>query len=506
HRDLKHSNIMVTRDGVVKLLDFGIAKVQLNVAQAPDLTSPDYRLLTPNFASPEQVSGGAISKASDIYSLGVILYQILTGRLPHENPGDKLHKDPPLPSVNIREDLQRTPETTSQLRRRIVGDLDQIVLLCLRRDPKQRYATAADLAVDLDRFLEGRSVVARREPLMERAGRFLRRKKVAVAVAALVVLLCGAGAWEAVLAQNQTRLARSAEAEVRRLLDEMDRRQKAGRASGARKGQAKNGVMSAAAVAADVQQLRRIIQQDLGSGATARGPLSPERRDLLDRSAMYLNGISASTAGNPDLGLEVASAYQEIGVLYQNGYRDRALHAFTNAALVLAGMVEGDPRTGPYAARWVAVAELIRGLGGDVPVAVAQTTTHARGIAMDGASARRSPEVDTPAEEPMAKPEPGAATPAEPVNQAEYEEVRRLFVHASSRASTADDVMQQLQADASRQGQAVHPDIKQRINSMRDSLGLAREAMDAGKLAAAREDILAAETYASRVIKDGGGR
>ena len=169
HRDLKHSNIMVTQDGVVRLLDFGIAKVQAHVAQAPDLTSPEYRLLTPNYASPEQVSGGAVSKASDIYSLGVILYQILTGRLPHEDPADKLLKDPPLPSANIRQDLQRTPETTSQLRRRIVGDLDQIVLLCLRRDPRHRYATAAELAADLDRFLEGRSVIARREPAMERA-------------------------------------------------------------------------------------------------------------------------------------------------------------------------------------------------------------------------------------------------------------------------------------------------------------------------------------------------
>ena len=228
HRDLKHSNIMVTRDGVVKLLDFGIAKVQAHVAQAPDLTSPDYRLLTPNYASPEQVSGGAVSKASDIYSLGVILYQLLTGRLPHENPSDKLLKDPPLPSANIRQDLQRTPETTNQLRRRIVGDLDQIVLLCLRRDPRQRYASAADLAADLGRFLEGRSVIARREPVMERAVRFLKRKRVAVGVGALLVIACGTGAWQAVLADSQTKLARSREAEVRRLLDELAQRGKKG--------------------------------------------------------------------------------------------------------------------------------------------------------------------------------------------------------------------------------------------------------------------------------------
>jgi hypothetical protein len=504
HRDLKHSNIMVTRDGVVKLLDFGIAKVQANMAQAPDLTSPDFRILTPNYASPEQVSGGAVSKASDIYSLGVILYQLLTGRLPHENPSDKLLKDPPLPSANIRQDLQRTPETTNQLRRRIVGDLDQIVLLCLRRDPRQRYASAADLAADLDRFLEGRSVIARREPVMERAVRYLKRKRVAVGVGALLVIACGTGAWQAVLADSQTKLARSREAEVRRLLDELGQRGKKGavvRKAGNRNPQASGGESGSAAE--DVRQLRRIIQRDLAFGGTRQVTLSPERRDLLDRSSGYLDGMSPYAAADSELALEVAGAYQEIGMLYQYGYRDRALHAFTNADIVLAGIAAGDPGEGAYRTQWIAIADMIRALGGDVPAWVARPASRTQVAAIPNAPPRGQTAIPSPAVE--VSPVPAAPPPAQ-VSQAEYAEVRRLYVHASSSAATAEDIVRQLQAGAAREGQTLHSDVTQKINNMRAALDEARQDLESGSLAAARENILAAETHAARVIKAGGGR
>jgi hypothetical protein len=202
--------------------------------------------------------------------------------------------------------------------------------------------------------------------------------------------------------------------------------------------------------------------------------------------------------------LEVAGAYQEIGMLYQYGYRDRALHAFTNAALMLAGIAAGDPGEGPYRAQWIAVADLIRALGGDVPAWVTRPASRTQVAAIPNAPPRGQTAIPAPAVE--VSPVPAAPPPAQPVSQAEYAEVRRLYVHASSSAATAEDIVRQLQAGAAREGQTLHSDVTQKINNMRAALDEARQDLESGSLAAARENILAAETHAARVIKAGGGR
>src|SRR5262249_19206697 len=146
--------------------------------------------------------------------------------------------------------------------------------------------------------------------------------------------------------------------------------------------------------------------------------------------------------GDAELALEVAGAYQEIGMLYQYGYRERALHAFTNAALLIVGIAAGDPGMGPYRAQWNAVASLIRGLGGDVPAWVPPSVPHTEVTATvsDAPPPRRVPVAAPAVEEiPVSAPAPPA-----PANRAEFEEMRRLFAHASSRAAAAEDVMRQL--------------------------------------------------------------
>lgn len=176
HRDLKPGNILVSREGVVKLLDFGIAK-QLGPASL-ELTTAEGTPLTPAYASPEQFSGRA-DERSDIYTLGVILYLMLTGKLPDQGTVQP-------PSQSVREDVQRTQETTKQLKKRIMGDLDLVVLKAMHREPKQRYGSAQALAEDLERFLNGQPVLAR------------PRKGVPlpwVAAAAAVVVLAGGGYW-----------------------------------------------------------------------------------------------------------------------------------------------------------------------------------------------------------------------------------------------------------------------------------------------------------------------
>lgn len=187
HRDLKPSNILVAPGPTVKLLDFGIAKMTGPV-QA-DVTSPQMRFLTPNYASPEQYTGEPCTRASDIYSLGVILYVMLAGKLPGPH-------DLTAPSTNIREDIQRTPETVPQLRARLRGDLDHIVLKALQRNPANRYSSAAELAADIQRYLDGRPIIARSTPPHERLAKWSRRNKPIAAAAAVAVLgLVAGAAW-----------------------------------------------------------------------------------------------------------------------------------------------------------------------------------------------------------------------------------------------------------------------------------------------------------------------
>ncbi|MBY0504531.1 MAG: protein kinase [Bryobacteraceae bacterium] len=187
HRDLKPSNILITEDGTPKLLDFGIAKLLLpdHPHLAPAQTSLLTRALTPDYASPEQIRGEAVTTATDVYSLGVLLYELLTGKKAHRF---NTHTPGEIERVVCEVEAVRP----SSLNRELAGDLDQILGKALEKDPGQRYGSVEQFAADIRRYLTGQPVNARSHTLLYRVSKFVKRRKgVVLAVAAIILTLLG---------------------------------------------------------------------------------------------------------------------------------------------------------------------------------------------------------------------------------------------------------------------------------------------------------------------------
>jgi len=286
HRDLKPGNILVNAEGQPKLLDFGLAKLLDPALGGVDQTATQQRFLTPSYASPEQIQGNPITTASDVYSLGVLLYLLLTGHRPYGSESSSAQEiaravceaEPTRPSAAALRGSEAEARASARsatprgLRRRLNGDLDAILLKALRKEPERRFASVERLAADLRRHLEGRPVSARAGTTWYLASRFVATHRAGVLATALVVVSL---AWGLVETSRQRARAERRFGEVRELANSF------------------------------IFEIHDAIENLPGS--------TKARELLIERARKHLDGLAREAGGDRALQLELAAAYEKLG-------------------------------------------------------------------------------------------------------------------------------------------------------------------------------------------------
>jgi non-specific serine/threonine protein kinase/serine/threonine-protein kinase len=289
HRDLKPQNILVASDGTPRLLDFGVATLLADDgAASASATRTNAAGLTPQYASPEQVRGERVTTATDVYSLGVVLYEVLAGAKPYELSGTSLADTYHLV---VERDPQRPSAVAGVNARALRGDLDTIVMTAMHKEPARRYPSVASLAADISRHLHGRPVSARGDSFVYLTAKFVRRNRAAVA-AALAVVVTLVGGIIATTREARIAVAERREADLQRARAE--RR------------------------FADVRRLANSFLFEFHDAIATLPGSTPARQLVVAKALEYLDGLAAEAGSDRALQLELAAAYDRVGDVQGN--------------------------------------------------------------------------------------------------------------------------------------------------------------------------------------------
>jgi serine/threonine protein kinase len=356
HRDLKPSNILVNSDGAPKLLDFGIAKLLHPGDTGDETTTTAFRALTPGYASPEQIKGEPITTASDVYSLGIVLYELLTGhhpyrgksRTPHDVARANCELDPEKPSTVVTRTVEvnlgpeqsaLTPALVSslrdgsleRLRKRLRGDLDNIVLMALRKEPEKRYSSVEQFAEDIRRWLANLPVHASKGTVTYRMAKFVSRHKTGVMASTVVALTLFVGVFmtlreahiarqQAAIAREQAAIAQAERAKAQRRFD-------------------------------DVRKLANSLIFEVHDSIANLPGSTPARKLIMDRAVEYLDSLAKESAGDSTLQRDLGWAYQRIGQVQGDpnqgnvGETDAMLTSINKAAALFEEVAKSNPNS-----------------------------------------------------------------------------------------------------------------------------------------------------------------